>query len=105
MPKPKDEMTQTDQLLEMVFARLSTIESVLMLFWNEQPNRAELRATAATILDIRETIGLAEPSSDLSLAIRAKARRASFETIFHELLSEKDHDALRSLSASRPKLP
>ena len=104
MPKP-DEMTQPDQLLEMVLARISTIETALMLFWNEQPNRAELRATAAKILDIRESIGLAEPSSDLSLAIREKARRASFETIFHELLSETDHDALRSLSASHPNLP
>ena len=104
MPKP-DEMTQPDQLLEIVLARISTIETALMLFWSDQPNRAELRATAAKILDIRESIGLAEPSSDLLLAIREKARRASFETIFHELLSETDHDALRNLSASRPKLP
>ena len=92
---PRDEPAQADQLFEMVLARISTIETALMLLWNEQPNRAEIRATAKKILEIRDTIGLAETATDLSLTTREEARLDSFGAIFHELFSEKGHAVLR----------
>lgn len=95
-------MNQTDQLFEMVFARISVIETALMLLWNDHPHRAEVRSTAAKILGIREANGQYEKASDLALSTREMASQAAFAAIFHELLSEKGRDELRNLSKPDP---
>ncbi len=94
-------MSEQDKILESMFSRISTLETVLMLFWNEQPNREALKSSAKHILEIRDAIDLNSPSSDLSIAIRDQARKQTFDAIFHELLPEKDRVELRTLESPR----
>ena len=100
----EDDMSPSDQLSEHLLARVSMLETVLLLIWNELPNRAQIRAGAEKMLEAREANGLAGEASDLSLDVGARARQVSFDAIFRELLSEKDRDELRTLSAPRPNI-
>jgi hypothetical protein len=97
--------SEIDTMFEMMFARISVIETALMLLWNDHPYREKVRASAANILGIREANELYGSASDLAITTRELASQGAFAAIFHELLSEKDCDSLRNLSKPSPSSP
>lgn len=88
-----------DQMDEMLLARISALETIVMLLWNQHPNRSALRESAKTIFAAEEANDLASSSHDFPIAIRAQANQAVFARVFHELLSESDAEELRTLQA------
>jgi len=88
-----------DQMDEMLLARIAALETIVMLLWNEHPNRSVLRESAKTIFAAEEANDVASSSHDLPIAIRALANQSVFERVFHELLSESDAEDLRNLKA------
>ena len=81
------EMSQTDQLFEMVLARQNTLEAVLMLLWDSHPDRESIRTAAKLVIEARAANDLNDHASELALAIRANARQATLDAVFHEIPS------------------
>ena len=79
------DMSESDQMSAYILARISMIEATLTLLWNDHPNRAAVKASAALICEARETKGLNSSTSETALAIEALGRQAAFDAIFHEL--------------------
>lgn len=92
-----------DQVDEMLLARIAALETIVMLLWNEHPNRSALRESAKTIFAAEEANDLASPNADLPIAIRAQTNQSVFARVFVELLSESDGEDLRNLQAPSGK--
>ena len=88
-----------DQMDEMLLARIAALETIVMLLWNEHPNRSALRESAKAIFAAEEANDIASSSHDLPIAIRAQANQSVFERVFHELLSESEAEELLKLQA------
>ena len=84
-----------DQMQEFLLARIAALESIVMLLWNELPNRSSVRDVAKTLFSAEEANGLASSSEDIPVAIRALANQSVFDRVFRELLSGSDAEYLR----------
>ena len=96
--------TPQDKIDEYLLARISALETIVMLLWNEHPNRGGVRSAAKTIFEAEASNDLASLSGDVPVDIRAQANKSVFERVFSELLSESEQSALRSLQERGGKL-
>ena len=97
-------MTEQDKLHEYLLARIKATEAWLMMVWNELDNRSDVKSKAVQFIEAREAVSLHETTTDEVLSIQRRARQESFDSVFHELLSEKDRDELRTLRLHQPPI-
>lgn len=86
-----------EKMNEYLLARIGALETIVMLLWNDHPNRSDIRRSADAIFEIEASNDLASLDGDGPIDIRAQAKKAVFERVFAELLSESEQSALRSL--------
>ena len=85
-----------DKIDEFLLARIAALETIVMLLWNEHPNRGDVRSAAKTIFEAEASNDLASLSGDIPVDIRAQANQFVFERVFSELLSGSEQVELRS---------
>ena len=93
------DISSQDQMNEYLLARIAALEAIVMLLWNDHPNRNAVRNGAQKIFESEASNDLASSSSDTSVGTRALANKAVFERVFSELLSESHETELRRIRA------
>ena len=82
---------------EYLLARIAALETIVMLLWNNHPNRGDVKNAAKTIFEAESANGLASLNDDAAVDTRAQANRDVFARVFSELLSESAQAELRRL--------
>lgn len=70
---------------EYLLARIAALESIIMLMWNDHPNRESIRDAARLLFDAKVSNDLASSSADIPIEIRQKAIESVLKRVFYEL--------------------